>query len=45
LLESPERLARIKANAARLGRPRAAFDVAARAIEFADAKARRADMG
>ena len=36
LLDNPERLARIRANAARLGRPRAAYDVAARAIEFAD---------
>jgi processive 1,2-diacylglycerol beta-glucosyltransferase len=36
LLESPEKLARIKSNAARLGRPRAAYDVAARAIQFAD---------
>jgi processive 1,2-diacylglycerol beta-glucosyltransferase len=36
LLESPDKLARIKANAARLGRPRAAYDVANRAIEFAD---------
>jgi processive 1,2-diacylglycerol beta-glucosyltransferase len=36
LLKSPERLAQIKANASRLGRPRAAFDVAERAIEFAD---------
>ena len=36
LLENPERLARIKSNAARLGHPRAAYDVAARAIEFAD---------
>jgi processive 1,2-diacylglycerol beta-glucosyltransferase len=36
LFETPEKLARIKCNAARLGRPRAAYDVAARAIEFAD---------
>lgn len=36
LLESPERLASIKSSAARLGRPRAAYEVAARAIEFAD---------
>jgi processive 1,2-diacylglycerol beta-glucosyltransferase len=36
LLESPETLARVKSNATRLGRPRAAYDVAARTIEFAD---------
>ncbi|MEX2138639.1 MAG: glycosyltransferase [Pirellulales bacterium] len=36
LLENPERLAQLKANAARLGRPRAAYEVAQRAIEFAD---------
>ena len=36
LLENPQRLAEIKANAARLGRPRAAYDVASRALEFAD---------
>jgi processive 1,2-diacylglycerol beta-glucosyltransferase len=36
LLENPERLSQLKANAARLGRPRAAYDVAQRAVEFAD---------
>ncbi len=36
LLEDSQRLANIKANSARLGRPRAAYDVATRAIEFAD---------
>jgi processive 1,2-diacylglycerol beta-glucosyltransferase len=36
LLESPERLSQIKANAVRLGHPRAAYEVAARAIQFAD---------
>jgi processive 1,2-diacylglycerol beta-glucosyltransferase len=36
LLVNPQRLADIKANAARLGRPRAAYDVAQHAIEFAD---------
>ena len=36
LLQNPERLAQIKSNAARLGRPRAAYDVAQRAFECAD---------
>ena len=36
LLENPARLAELKSNASRLGRPRAAYDVAQRAIEFAD---------
>jgi processive 1,2-diacylglycerol beta-glucosyltransferase len=35
LLREPERLARLKENARRLGRPRAAFDVAAQALKFA----------
>jgi processive 1,2-diacylglycerol beta-glucosyltransferase len=34
LLNDPRRLARLKANARRLGRPRAAFDVAAKVIEL-----------
>ncbi len=34
LLRDPERLARLKANARRLGRPRAAFAVARRALEL-----------
>lgn len=37
LLENPERLRKIKENARRLSHPRAAYDVAQRAIEFADA--------
>ncbi len=36
LLADPARLATLKANAARLGRPRAAYDVAQCAIDFAD---------
>jgi processive 1,2-diacylglycerol beta-glucosyltransferase len=36
LLKHPDRLAQVRANAARLGHPRAAYDVAQRAIEFAD---------
>jgi processive 1,2-diacylglycerol beta-glucosyltransferase len=36
LLQNPERLAQIKANAARLGRPRAAYDIAQRAFDYAD---------
>jgi processive 1,2-diacylglycerol beta-glucosyltransferase len=36
LLQKPERLAQIKANAARLGRPRAAYGVARHAFEFTD---------
>jgi processive 1,2-diacylglycerol beta-glucosyltransferase len=36
LLQNHERLAEIKANAARLGRPRAAYDVVQHAFEFAD---------
>jgi processive 1,2-diacylglycerol beta-glucosyltransferase len=35
LLREPERLARLKENAQRLSRPRAAFDVAERALKFA----------
>jgi len=35
LLREPERLARLKENARRLGRPRAAFDVVERALKFA----------
>jgi processive 1,2-diacylglycerol beta-glucosyltransferase len=35
LLREPERLARLKENARRLSRPRAAFDVAERALKFA----------
>jgi processive 1,2-diacylglycerol beta-glucosyltransferase len=34
LLKSPERLARLKENARRLGRPRAAFDVVERSLEL-----------
>jgi processive 1,2-diacylglycerol beta-glucosyltransferase len=34
LLADPSRLARLKANAARLGRPRAAYDVVARALQL-----------
>lgn len=34
LLEQPERLAQLKANARRLGRPRAAFDVAEQALKL-----------
>jgi processive 1,2-diacylglycerol beta-glucosyltransferase len=34
LLRDPERLARLKANAQRLGRPRAAFDIVERAVEL-----------
>ncbi len=34
LLRTPERLAQLKANARRLGRPRAAFDVVKRALEL-----------
>jgi processive 1,2-diacylglycerol beta-glucosyltransferase len=34
LLEQPERLAQLKANAQRLGRPRAAFDVVERALKL-----------
>jgi processive 1,2-diacylglycerol beta-glucosyltransferase len=37
LLREPERLARLKENARRLGRPRAAFDVVERALTFARA--------
>jgi processive 1,2-diacylglycerol beta-glucosyltransferase len=36
LLEDPDRLRQIKRNSARLGRPRAAFDVAEKAFAFAD---------
>ena len=36
LLADPERLRQIKENAARLGRPRTAFDVAQRVLEMAD---------
>jgi processive 1,2-diacylglycerol beta-glucosyltransferase len=35
LLDDPGRLARLKENARRLGRPRAAFAVAARSLELA----------
>jgi processive 1,2-diacylglycerol beta-glucosyltransferase len=42
LLSDSNRLERIKANAARLGRPRAAYEVAQRAIELADAFRARA---
>ena len=35
LLRVPERLARLKENARRLGRPRAAFDLVERALQFA----------
>jgi processive 1,2-diacylglycerol beta-glucosyltransferase len=35
LLREPERLARLKENARRLGRPRAAFDVVTQALKFA----------
>jgi UDP-N-acetylglucosamine:LPS N-acetylglucosamine transferase len=34
LLREPEHLAHLKANARRLGRPRAAFDVVERALAF-----------
>jgi processive 1,2-diacylglycerol beta-glucosyltransferase len=34
LLSDPERLARLRANGARIARPNAAFDVAARAVQF-----------
>ena len=34
LLEQPERLAQLKANAKRLGRPRAAFEVAEKSLEL-----------
>lgn len=37
LLESPERLAQLKASARRLGRPRAAFDVVQRSLELVKA--------
>jgi UDP-N-acetylglucosamine:LPS N-acetylglucosamine transferase len=37
LLREPERLARLKENARRLSRPRAAFDVVERALKFAKA--------
>ncbi len=37
LLRQPERLARLKENARHLGRPRAAFDVVERALQFARA--------
>jgi processive 1,2-diacylglycerol beta-glucosyltransferase len=37
LLREPERLARLKENARRLSRPRAAFDVVERAMKFAKA--------
>jgi processive 1,2-diacylglycerol beta-glucosyltransferase len=36
LLSDPKRLATLKANARRLGRPRAAYDVARRALELSD---------
>src|SRR5262249_23520813 len=35
LLQEPERLAQLKANARRLGRPRAAFDVVERSLKLA----------
>jgi len=35
LLQEPERLARMKANAKKLGRPNAAFDVVRKSLEFA----------
>ena len=35
LLATPERLAQLKANARRLGRPQAAFDVVEQALKFA----------
>src|SRR5207248_5208164 len=35
LLREPEQLARLKTNARRLGRPRAAFEVVERALKFA----------
>lgn len=38
LLENPDRLARLKANAARLGRPRAAFDVVEKSLELVKLK-------
>src|SRR6202008_3188142 len=34
LLRDPDRLGRLKANARRLGRPRAAFDVVARSLQL-----------
>jgi processive 1,2-diacylglycerol beta-glucosyltransferase len=37
LLDNPERLAQLKANARRLGRPRAAFDVVQRSLELIEA--------
>lgn len=41
LLKNPERLAAMKANAARIGKPNAAFDVAAKAMQFARAATNR----
>jgi processive 1,2-diacylglycerol beta-glucosyltransferase len=41
LLEDPKRLEALKANARRLGRPRAAFDVARVAMDLAAARAGR----
>jgi processive 1,2-diacylglycerol beta-glucosyltransferase len=38
LLQDPERLAQLKANARRLGRPRAAFDVVERSLKLARAR-------
>jgi processive 1,2-diacylglycerol beta-glucosyltransferase len=40
LLADPARLARLKANAARLGRPRAAYDVVTRALQLLPANLR-----
>ena len=34
LLDAPERLERLKANACRLGRPRAAFDVVEESLKL-----------
>jgi processive 1,2-diacylglycerol beta-glucosyltransferase len=42
LLREPERLKRLKENARRLGRPRAAFDVVERALKFAHQPGARA---
>ena len=36
LLESPEKLAQLRANALQLGRPRAAFDIVERSLELLD---------
>jgi processive 1,2-diacylglycerol beta-glucosyltransferase len=39
LLADPERLARLKANVARLARPRAAYDVVERSLRFLQGRA------